>query len=344
MSLYEGRTRGKRIRYNYSDDEDGASDAMSGRRSRNSGITTPAEPAGPVVTASGRHIKPRAGGLYGESLLSGQQEDAQQTYTNSTAGEDVLQENGGRTRSRQAAGTSRAGRAYHRSYNAVDEMEDESDAPSSEWDSGKEDDEDVDDKLAEDDEDEEMSDEGSDEDEEQGAKGSLVVSLKIGKSKAAWLKAETPDQLVPEEHAITNGASPAGSTIILNNTGTKTSGATVPSEVHPTPPTAETLKFDSATPISNAIQAPTPPLSDNLQSANLNGSSVPTSRSDLDSAAQETSHYSPNLKGAAVPTRSNLDFTARGMSYDSAKLNGVSITTTHTGLDSKTQGIDYHGS
>ncbi|KAH6654415.1 hypothetical protein BKA67DRAFT_278319 [Truncatella angustata] len=58
FSMYEGRTRGKRMKYTYSDDEDFLTDGSGVRRStRNTGTTTPAEPAGPVTTASGRQIK-----------------------------------------------------------------------------------------------------------------------------------------------------------------------------------------------------------------------------------------------------------------------------------------------
>ncbi|KAL3465800.1 hypothetical protein BJX64DRAFT_274893 [Aspergillus heterothallicus] len=78
FSLYEGRTRGKKLKYTYSDDEDIFSDGLPAprRSGRNtSGLSTPAEPAGPRFTASGRQIRSRAGGLYGESLLAGQRDD-----------------------------------------------------------------------------------------------------------------------------------------------------------------------------------------------------------------------------------------------------------------------------
>ncbi|KAL4800968.1 hypothetical protein BDV19DRAFT_352471 [Aspergillus venezuelensis] len=79
FSLYEGRTRGKRLKYTYSDDEDIFSDGLpppTRRSGRNaSGLSTPAEPAGPRFSASGRQIRSRAGGMYGESLLTGQRED-----------------------------------------------------------------------------------------------------------------------------------------------------------------------------------------------------------------------------------------------------------------------------
>ncbi|TWU76769.1 hypothetical protein ED733_004908 [Metarhizium rileyi] len=58
FSMYEGRTRGKRIKYTYSDDEDSFySDSTAYRRStRNTGANTPAE-TGPVTTSSGRQIR-----------------------------------------------------------------------------------------------------------------------------------------------------------------------------------------------------------------------------------------------------------------------------------------------
>ncbi|EJT72711.1 hypothetical protein GGTG_09570 [Gaeumannomyces tritici R3-111a-1] len=60
FSLYEGRTRGKRAKYTYDDEEDYEfnSDSTATRRStRNTGTHTPAEPAGPVTTASGRQVR-----------------------------------------------------------------------------------------------------------------------------------------------------------------------------------------------------------------------------------------------------------------------------------------------
>lgn len=57
FSMYEGRTRGKRIKYTYSDDEDiSFSDSTTRRSARNTGTTTPAE-TGPVTTSSGRQIR-----------------------------------------------------------------------------------------------------------------------------------------------------------------------------------------------------------------------------------------------------------------------------------------------
>lgn len=71
FSLYEGRTRGKKMKYTYSDEED---DVVSGgdfgtRRSARNRQSSPVE-QGPVYTASGRQVKARQGGMYGEILSS----------------------------------------------------------------------------------------------------------------------------------------------------------------------------------------------------------------------------------------------------------------------------------
>lgn len=58
FSLYEGRTRGKRMKYTYSDDEaDFYSDSTTRRSTRNTRHHTPAEPSGPTTTASGRQVR-----------------------------------------------------------------------------------------------------------------------------------------------------------------------------------------------------------------------------------------------------------------------------------------------
>ncbi|KAI6618314.1 hypothetical protein MCOR08_009078 [Pyricularia oryzae] len=58
FSLYEGRTRGKRAKYTFDDDDyDFNSDSTATRRSTRHGTQTPAEPAGPVTTSRGRQIR-----------------------------------------------------------------------------------------------------------------------------------------------------------------------------------------------------------------------------------------------------------------------------------------------
>lgn len=152
FSLYEGRTRGKRMRYTFDDDEEdfSLSDALPARRStRHSSAATPADPAQPTVTASGRHVRARVGGLYGETLHSGQQTStgrpspATDEYERSELSEEPPVGPGRSTRAsgRTAVNGWTKGRKHIEGYNSLDEMDDEDEASSSgaEWDGGDED-------------------------------------------------------------------------------------------------------------------------------------------------------------------------------------------------------------
>ena len=194
FSLYEGRTRGKRPRYTYSDEEDGGSDALSIRRShRHSGISTPAESSGPTFTASGRQVRSRHGGTYGETMLSGQQDTTEQSRIGGLDEVEDDEDEGeprSRGRPRRAARQNRIkpkpfSRKQTEGYDSLGSMEDESDVTSSgnEWDGGDEDepDDQVDDE--EEDEDVNMSDNSKVGDEEDDSRQSLVVSLRYAKSR-----------------------------------------------------------------------------------------------------------------------------------------------------------------
>lgn len=192
FSLYEGRTRGKRLKYTYSDEEDGGSDAPSTRRSnRQSGISTPAEPSGPTFTASGRQVRSRHGGAYGEPMLTGQVDTPRRP---SLVGMDGVEDDEDQTishgrprrpaRQPNANHKARSGNQFS-GYNSLDSMDDESDATSSgeEWDGG--DDEEPDDQVDDEnlDEDLEMSDnEDKATDENEDIRRSLVVSLRYIKN------------------------------------------------------------------------------------------------------------------------------------------------------------------
>lgn len=168
FSLYEGRTRGKRIRYTYSDNEE-ESDATGSRRSaRYSGQSTPAD-AGPVVTASGRQVRPARTGIYGETLLSGQGDTASETSRTS----------GRATRSsRRISPLHEERKRKSRGYNSFDEESDEDDDHSSgnEWDGGDDDDDNNDDVDMADAEDEDEM-----ESDQEDVDRSLIVKLKINK-------------------------------------------------------------------------------------------------------------------------------------------------------------------
>ena len=188
--MYEGRTRGKRIKYTFSDDDDDEGSDFSTRRStRNSGISTPGEPAGPTFTASGRQVRTRHHGAYGEILHSGQQDAISQDNEHDRSSQDGnngITDEGptSRTRSRSSVPPRQSngprGRAHIEGYNALDEMDDESDATSSgnEWDGGDDDEDNVDGNMADDD-DVEMADESDmEEAQDELAQQSLVVSLR----------------------------------------------------------------------------------------------------------------------------------------------------------------------
>ena len=203
FSLYEGRTRGKRMKYTFSDEEEGVSDAQSTRRSnRHSGVSTPAEPAGPTFTASGRRVRSRHGGAYGETMLSGHQGESEVSRNRSydavgaDEGEEEEAQTGVRTRgvsSRNSAGQSLRSRARIDQYNEIDGMDEESDATSSggEWDGGDDDDDEVDDHGGDgDDEDTNMSEDNTSDGPEEldtnattEKRDSLVVSLRYRQTK-----------------------------------------------------------------------------------------------------------------------------------------------------------------
>ncbi|KAF2143032.1 uncharacterized protein K452DRAFT_248761 [Aplosporella prunicola CBS 121167] len=206
FSLYEGRTRGKRMKYTFSDDEDELTDATSTRRStRNSGYGTPNEVSGPTVTASGRQVRSRVGGTYGETLLSGQagEDQSPMTADYERSGTDEPRANGRLTRSgRSGAGRAGRRRTHIDGWNSVDEMDDEDDASGGEW-GGGDDDEEEEPQL---DDDEEDFDEASDDDELDVMPngGPLVVKLHVAKSRLAAMSLGTQDNKMDIDNAEEN--------------------------------------------------------------------------------------------------------------------------------------------
>ena len=128
FSLYEGRTRGKRMRYTFDDDAEDSDELSLRRSTRHSDRSTPAD-HGPVVTASGRQVKARGGGLYGETLPSGHATSANTPATNDYADSETSEmprsgaratRSGGRVE--QLNGSRK--RKYVEGYNEVDQMSD----------------------------------------------------------------------------------------------------------------------------------------------------------------------------------------------------------------------------
>ncbi|KAI9049157.1 hypothetical protein LZ554_007004 [Drepanopeziza brunnea f. sp. 'monogermtubi'] len=182
-SMYEGRTRGKRMKYTYSDEEDEVySDSTAARKStRNTGTHTPAEPSGPTITQSGRQVKSRHGGAYGESMLSGMSTGCAVGFDGATDEPSHAESNGGRPPRRAAATNGQASKAkpgrHISGYNSVDEMTSEEEGDASEQDYGDDEEEDV--PLESDVEDQDdLSDQDENEDLHEEPK-KLIVKLSI---------------------------------------------------------------------------------------------------------------------------------------------------------------------
>jgi hypothetical protein len=264
FSLYEGRTRGKRLRYTYSDEEEAdaseLSESMLGTRrsARQSGLATPADPSRPTVTASGRHVRSRMGGLYGESLLSGQStgtrgSPATENYEHSNASEEPRATRGGRVSNSNGLPKQRK---HIEGYNSVDEMDDEDDASSSggEWDGGDEDEPDIvfaaDD--SDDDEDSEMSS-GDDESEPM----SLVVTLRYSKPSSGGTKLPIPSPQVDVPLPSVEEARSAGPQFQFNANQPAANG--YPTAAPTYPPSAAVNGYSNAATSKPATQEHTIP-------------------------------------------------------------------------------------
>lgn len=175
FSMYEGRTRGKRIKYTYSDDEDVSySDSTTRRSTRNTGTSTPAE-AGPVTTSSGRQIRAptRLNVTTGESAPNSVKGESPEFEKESSTGP------GGRPKRSAAAnqganGWSETGAQSRGNTYGSDEEESEGDLG--------DDEEDADEHVPEESEDEDEFDEDEamvDDDDLDDTRQSLVVKLSV---------------------------------------------------------------------------------------------------------------------------------------------------------------------
>ena len=187
------------MKYTFSDEEDAASDAASNRRSnRHSGLSTPAEPSGPTFTASGRQVRSRHGGSYGESLPSTRIDVLDEQKNGGSDG--VVDErtetaiHGRLPRNNQFSTIQSQVRStkHHKGYESLDSVDNESDVTTSggEWEGGDsdepdeplEEEEEDDDDEEEEDEDMEMND--SKDGKEEDLRQSLVVSLRYRRSNS----------------------------------------------------------------------------------------------------------------------------------------------------------------
>ncbi|KEF61437.1 uncharacterized protein A1O9_03003 [Exophiala aquamarina CBS 119918] len=190
-SLYEGRTRGKRMKYTFSDEEYDSDEMSTKRSTRNSGFSTPLE-TGPTITASGRYVKSRVGGMYGESMLVDQRKELDKT-----TGEDHFTETSEDMPTTAPSGRgprlSRSGRPMRPARNPFNDGagsdSDEDQTSGREW-SGNEDEPDESepefDREDEDDEDDQMSErrlDTDDIDDDDNTQESLVVQLRYRKGQ-----------------------------------------------------------------------------------------------------------------------------------------------------------------
>ncbi|KAG8532188.1 uncharacterized protein KY384_003829 [Bacidia gigantensis] len=211
FSLYEGRTRGKRIKYTYSDEEGAGSDNSRIRSNRPSGVSTPAESRQPTYTASGRQVRSRHGGAYGEKLLSGQNEEQD---LEGGSGMDIADDEddepvarGRLNRPVLTNGTKPRGRPRNIDDSGTSEESDHGSetASSNEWNGGNDDDEADEQADAEDDDDLDLSEEEVDEDA-QGPQGSLVVRLRYGKGASKSPQLHNQQDEKPKDLAVTENS------------------------------------------------------------------------------------------------------------------------------------------
>jgi hypothetical protein len=169
------------MKYTYSDEEDDIySDTTTSRRStRNTGTHTPAEClAAPTVTQSGRQVKARQGGHYGESMLSGS------NMANAVPVGDLVESICEADMSENAAGRPRRAAApiggrHIVGYNNVDEMTSDDEDDASEQDYGDDEEDDAISLVSDGEDQDEVSEKDGNGDIETGERKSLVVKLPI---------------------------------------------------------------------------------------------------------------------------------------------------------------------
>lgn len=252
-SLYEGRTRGKRLRYTYDDGDDFDSDDAPVRRSgRQSARDSSPAQSGPTVTASGRQVRSRATGTYGETLHSGQTTDRASPATGDYTRSDVSEE------PRQGRST-RAGNRTHLSR----EMDSEEDDDATSWDGGDEDEDEPEPEPMDLDNNDDQDDAVHHLSEDEQEPRSLVVTLHYRKHPSA-----ISEEVQPEETSASG---------VTDTSDQATVHVATPKLEHPIVPTAmaasqpapmsrviatAALNGVSALPHVNAVfSAPTPPYS-----------------------------------------------------------------------------------
>lgn len=187
--MYEGRTRGNRVRYNYDDDEMYGSDASNRRSGRQSGTATPAAD-GPTYTASGRAVRSRFGRSYGDANNSSSKNTT--PVRDFDSDDDGLSGGASRpTRSgRAGAAPATNGRASRRTV--VDDSDEDMEDPAPSGDEWEGDDQDV--TGAQDDADDESELSDAVMRDEQAEDKSLVIKLRVSSSDPIEPKDDAPSR------------------------------------------------------------------------------------------------------------------------------------------------------
>ena len=282
------------MKYTYSDDEDIYSDSTTARRStRNTGTHTPAEPSGPTITQSGRQVKSRHGGAYGESMLSGQGVGVAVGGFDGASDEPSHDESAGARPRRAAATNGRSSKPkpgrHIEGYNDVDEMTSDDEGDASEQDYGDDEEEDDNVPLESDvDDQDELSDE--DEEMEDGVDKKLIVKLPIKTptpERKTTIKFKFSPRKSPEKDSskalfpgVTNGSQNPVSTPDISAT------AETKENVQPTSSPASNLGPTEDIEVP-AKAAPLPPKSPSLQ--------APHSPLAIRSPEKSTTTYAPSI-------------------------------------------------
>lgn len=224
FSMYEGRTRGKRVKYTYSDEEDFYTDSTNRRSTRNTRNHSPAE-AGPIVTASGRQSRPPAR-LNADALSNGDASAAPSVQGDNLDTEmSEAAEVGPTGRPRRSAAAHGTNGSAHPRKRRHDYVSDEEDEDESEPDLGDDEEEHVPDEDEFEDE-EEFENDAMDMDEDDqaiaadspGSNDSRVVKLPIkvkidknGKVKRLLMNGDTPSASAPSNIASSPSAAEGSS-------------------------------------------------------------------------------------------------------------------------------------
>ncbi|KYK57846.1 hypothetical protein DCS_04859 [Drechmeria coniospora] len=264
FSLYEGRTRGKRMKYTYSDDEDIFSDSTGYRRSaRNTGASTPAE-SGPVMTSSGRQVRapPRLNMVAGDGGPAQPQADGSEFDQEPSTGPSA--------RPRRAAATAAAnGNANGHGASRSRHLSADSDADESEAEFGDDEEEEAHVPEESEDEDEYDEDEVMEDDDLVDQPQSLVVKLSVTSPKLRTVLApidRSPNMLptLEAQDFKVNGSTPSGREVDMQDAPIQDS-ISVASESARKPPSQVT---------GEDRQAPSAPSEDRAGEPSLNGAAM----------------------------------------------------------------------